>query len=289
MKLIGSALLVAMCVGSLAEGATIVKGRIFDQNSADTPRFLYENQRSEDGGKVTSKTRYTDPQGKTLVEEETVYEGGKLRNYRYNQLQTEERGTIEVRDGKVFYSFTTPKGTNTDDEKWDDNMLLPDMLEERIRSEWGMLVAGDDLKIRFLSLEMQDNFGFKIFRDKDATFQGKPALELVMKATGFFVAMAAPSFRITVEKEGSHRILKMEGRLPVRIAERQPVQSRKDLKAMDGTLVLDYVETPVSSTGGASSAGASPSSPAASSSAGKAGGAAGAKAGGTAGTASSKP
>lgn len=280
-----------MCVGSLAEGATLVKGRIFDQNSADTPRFLYENSRSEEGGKTTSKTRYSDPQGKTLVEEETVYEGGKLRSYRYNQLQTEERGTIEVRDGKVFYSFTTPKGTDSDDEKWDDHMLLPDMLEDRIRSEWGMLVAGDDLKIRFLSLEMQDNFGFKIFRDKDVTFQGKPALELVMKATGFFVSLAAPSFRITVEKDGSHRILKMEGRLPVRIAERQPVQSRKDLKAMDGTLVLDYVETPASvSAAGASGVKAgSPSSPSSPSSAGKAGGAAGAKAGGTAGTAPGKP
>lgn len=92
-----------------------------------------------------------------------------------------------------------------------------------------------------------------------------------MKASGFFVALAAPSFRITVEKEAPHRILKMDGRLPVRIAKRTPPQGRGDLKAMDGVLVLDHVEAPSASASVPASAGSAGTSPA--------GGASGAKRG----------
>lgn len=259
-------LLVASCVGSYAEAGSLVKGRIYAGEAAmDTPLFYYENTRSEEEGKSYSKTRYTDPQGKVLVDEEVIFEGGKLKQYRYNQLQTDERGTIEVQDGKVSYVFVHDNTTDSGEDSWNDAMVVPDMIEQKISQNWATLLAGDDLKIRFLALEAQDNFGFKIFKSGEGTLQGKPTVELVMKASGFFVALAAPSFKITVEKEAPHRILKMDGRLPVRMAKRTPPQSRSDLKAMDGVLVLDHVEAPAaSSSAGASGAGAGSSAGAAS-------------------------
>lgn len=252
-----TALLLASCVGMVAEAASLVKGRIYAGEAAmDTPLFFYENSRSEEEGKTYSKTRYTDPQGKALVDEEVIYEAGKFKQYRYTQHQTDERGTIEVQDGKVSYIFVHTSGTASGEDSWDDDMLLPDMLGNKIQQSWNTIAAGDDVKIRFLSLEVQDNFGFKIFKDGESTFQGKAAVELVMKASGFFVALAAPSFKLTVEKDAPHRILKMEGRLPVRIAKRTPPQGRGDLKAMDGVLVLDYVDSSPVSSAGAASAGA---------------------------------
>jgi hypothetical protein len=81
------------------------------------------------------------------------------------------------------------------------------------------------------------------------------------------VALAAPAFKITVEKEAPHRILQTVGRLPVRIPKRVPPQGRGDLKALDGVLVLAHVDAPAASSpadsaGASSGAGAGVPSPA---------------------------
>ncbi|RYZ99216.1 MAG: hypothetical protein EOP11_19750, partial [Proteobacteria bacterium] len=204
----------AACVGPGAEAGTVTKGKIYASEAAmDAPLYLYENNHAEEGGKTFSRSRYSDPQGKALVEEEVIYEAGKLKQHTYVQHQTEERGTIDVNDGKVYYVFINAKGTKTGSDKWNDDMLLPDMLGQRIADNWELLNAGENLKVRFLALEVQDNFGFKIFKEGESTFQGKPVVDLAMKATGFFVALAAPSFKFAVEKEAPHRLLKMDGRL----------------------------------------------------------------------------
>lgn len=256
-----SALFVASCVGPSAEAAAIVKGKIYASETAmDAPLFFYENTRSEEAGKALSKTRYSDLEGKALVDEEVDYEAGKLKHYRYTQHQTNEHGTIDIEAGKVKYTYVEEEGRETGEDKWDEAMLLPDMLEARINEHWATIAAGDEMKFRFLILEKQDNFGFKVFKSGELSYQGKPATELTMKASGFFVALAAPAFKIIVEKDAPHRFLKMVGRLPIRIPKRIPPQGRKDLKAMDGVLVLDHEASasPAAGAGASSAGGSSP-------------------------------
>jgi hypothetical protein len=237
----------------VAAPAAVIKGKIFTMDHPETEAFRYENTRTQEGSTLFSRTIYTDLAGKHLVDEETIYDSGKFSKYTYTQLQTGDSGFIEVKDGKVFFSFSDPEKTKADDKSYNADMITADMLQDKIHQNWDLLMKGDDLKTRFLVLEVQDDFGFKIFKDGETNFNGRPAVSLTMKASGFFVALAAPSFHFIVEKEAPHRLLRMEGRLPVRIPKRIPVETRKDLKAMDGILALEYPSAAPQSSEGASS------------------------------------
>lgn len=227
----------------VAQAQSHAKGRIFEPKlSPEAPMFFYETSRQIESGREMVRTRYNDPQGKPLVEEDTLLTDGKLEKYTYAQHQTNESGTIEVKGGRVFHSFTTQGKTKTDNEKWEEGMLVPDMIGPEITRNWEKLAKGDNLQIRLLLVEIQDSVGFKIFRDEEITYLGKPALKLRLKPSSIFISAVVSSIKLVVEKEPPHRILEMDGRLPLRIAKKVPPQSRRDWVAMDGRLVFDYSE-----------------------------------------------
>jgi hypothetical protein len=234
--------LMAICVAVSAPAMAdeMVKGKIFDPQSGKL-LFQYENKKGSTGAVTFSHTRYQElSNGKSAVEEDMLFENGKLKNYKYNQLQTDESGTIEIKDGRVFYNYVEQGKTSTDDEKFEEGMIVPDQIEETIRASWKQLEADESVKIRILLLERQDSVGFKLFKDKDRDYKGKPAVDVVMKPSSIFIAAVAPSFRVTVEKESPHRLLELEGRLPVRMPKVNPPKKRGDWKAIDARVEMDY-------------------------------------------------
>lgn len=244
--------LLAICVATpaISFADEIVRGKIFDPESGKL-LFQYENKKGNSGAGAFSQTRYEElDSGKPAVEEEMLFESGKLKAYKYKQHQTDESGTIEIRDGKVFYNYMEQGKSSTGDEKFEEGMIVPDQIEDTIRASWKQLEADESVKIRILLLERQDSVGFKLFKDKDRELKGKPAVDIVMKPSSIFIAAVAPSFRVTVEKESPHRLLEIVGRLPVRMPKVNPPQKRSDWKAIDARVEMDY------------SAGESPAAPA---------------------------
>lgn len=234
--------LLAICVAAAmpAHADETVKGKIYDPESGKL-LFQYENKKGSTGAVSFSHTRYQElGSGNPVVEEDMLFESGKLKSYRYNQLQTQENGTIEIRDGKVFYRYVEQGKASTDDEKFEDGMIVPDQIEEVVRDSWKRLEAEESVKIRILLLERQDSVGFKLFKDKERDYKGKPAVDIVMKPSSIFIAAVAPSFRVTVEKESPHRLLEILGRLPVRMPKVNPPKKRSDWKAIDARVELDY-------------------------------------------------
>lgn len=237
-----SALTLCVAGSSSAWSAEVVKGQIFPAGQPEEKAvFKYENTRIKAGEEVvSSKTRYLDTEGKLLVEEDVFYEGGKLRRYRYNQLQTDERGEIEIRNRKVHFTYFSQGKKQTDQEDLEEMTIVPDMIGDVLRSSWKQLSAGESVKVRFLLLERLDSVGFKFFVEKERDFAGKRAVDIVMKASSIFIAALAPKIIITMEKDYPHRLLETNGRLPVRMPKVNPPKSRKDWKAIDGRLVLEY-------------------------------------------------
>lgn len=245
-RLLRTAKLLTLCVAGSTPcfAEDVVRGKIYSlEAGADKPIFQYENSRTKAGEfTATSKTRYLDLQGKALVEEEVYYDAGKLKRYRYNQIQTDERGEIEVRDGRVYFTFFAQGKKESDDTEIEEKMIIPDMIGDVLRNSWDLLMAGESVKVRFLLLERLDTIGFKFFKENERKIGDKEAVDIVMKASSIFIAALAPKIIITVEKAYPHRILETSGRLPVRTSEVDPPKSRKDLKAIDGRLVIDYLE-----------------------------------------------
>jgi hypothetical protein len=247
--------LMTLCVGiSQAQSASAqpfalpsdpgLQGKIFDTASSPTvPSFFYETTRRKEGARLISTTIYKDRAGKTLVEENTTYENGSLSLYSYDQKQVNEAGEIELKNGKALYKFREgEKKEASDSESIEPNMIVPDMVPAVVQSHWQELMGGETVKTRFLVLERQDSFGFKFFKDKERENNGVAVVDFILKPSSFIIAAIAPKIRITMEKAAPHRVVEMEGVLPVRVPEKFPPKKRSDYHALDGLLKFDPIK-----------------------------------------------
>lgn len=235
-----------LCVASgctLAMATEKLEGKIFDpQNGFTNASFFYENARKQEGSTVESTTLYKDRAGNVLVEEVTTYESGNLVRYTYNQKQVNETGEITVKDGKVTYKFRHAGKEDSESEKIDGEMIVPDMVPGVVTKHWDELMRGDTVKTRFLVLERQDNFGFKFFKDKERELNGVAVVDFILKPSSMFIAAVAPKIRITAEKAAPHRTVEMDGILPVRVPEKFPPRKRSDYHALDGLLRFELAK-----------------------------------------------
>jgi len=216
-------------------------GKVYFPIAAKEHSFLYESKTLVDGARETIRTIYKDKEGKPLVEEETLYQGGKLQKYVYRQLQMQEGGEVRVRGSKVFFEFLTAKGKKKEDEiDWEENMTVPTDLQRVISKHWSQIKAGESVKVRFLLVERQDDIGFKLFHDGEIAYEGRKAAKVIMKPSSIIIAALAPSFKLVIDEAPPHRILESVGRLPIRVPEVKEPKGRNDYRAVDAKLVLDY-------------------------------------------------
>jgi hypothetical protein len=103
-------------------------------------------------------------------------------------------------------------------------------------------MAGETEKVRFLSVERRESFGFKFFKDKEGEHEGVPVVDIIMKPTSIFIAQLVDPLRLTFERNEPRRLKVMQGRLPVRRAKTDPPKKRSDWRALDGYMVLTYEE-----------------------------------------------
>jgi hypothetical protein len=216
------------------------KGTIYYPDDSNLTPFTYQYEKTMVGAKTVGKSKYFDEKGVPVVEEETHYEDGKFRLYRQAMHQTDEGGTIEIKDNKIIYDFRSGSKTYKEETDLEERIMLPDMVVDTYRESWDQLMKDESVYVRFLLLERQESIGFKFFKERDLEYAGKPAVELILKPSSFIIAALAPKIRLIVEKNAPHRLLEMRGRLPVRIAKRNPPTKRGDWRAIDGRLVMEY-------------------------------------------------
>ena len=104
-----------------------VRARVVDRIPASTEetllfKFHQSEQKTKDGFKLVSI--HFNPDGSEAMREEATVKGDVPVVYRYWQKQLGEHGEVVVKDGKVHFSYTTPKGTNKAVEEWTPNYVI---------------------------------------------------------------------------------------------------------------------------------------------------------------------
>lgn len=227
--------------GLTPEGwAGVIHGTIHP-SEADAPNtlFFYERTEEEKDGKTRIHSRYLDKAHTVLAEEICELNGGTITKYEYFQRQMKEDGRIEVRDGRVHYTYTAQGKTKTDDDEVEPRLLVSEMVSGYLRAHWQELMAGETIKARLLVVERLDTIGFKFFKDKERTENGKALVDFTMKPSSLFIDAIVPNFRLTLEKDPPHRTVETFGRLPIRVPEVPNPTKRKDYKAIDALLRLE--------------------------------------------------
>jgi hypothetical protein len=95
--------------------------------------------------------------------------------------------------------------------------VIDDTLYPFMMAHWDDLMRGDAVKFRFVSLEWERTFEFRLVKGSESVQNGQPVVQIRMEPTGMFVAKLVNPLLFIVGKNSPHRILSYIGRTTPRI------------------------------------------------------------------------
>ncbi|MGZ3658160.1 MAG: hypothetical protein ACXVCS_21570, partial [Bdellovibrionota bacterium] len=192
-------LAIAILAAVSAQADTRVNGRVFYAKlDSQKASFLFDSLISEKDGKTSYLSSYYDKVGKPIIVEKVETEGDHILRYDYKQNQVEETGFATFEGGKIQMSFTSQGKTEKDTETYDPTTVVAPMIGPLLQKKWDLLMKGETVRIRYLSIERLETIGFKFFKDIERTLNGKPVIDIVMKPSSFFIAALVDPIRISV-------------------------------------------------------------------------------------------
>ncbi|HEX7675798.1 MAG TPA: hypothetical protein VF412_16595 [Bdellovibrio sp.] len=189
---------------------------LYDLNSQRNEKLytaIIESTPSSDGAKF--HTVFRDLQGKTALEETGLISGADLKDYTIDRPQTNEKGHIEVRDGKVYFTYEGDGKKKTAEEKVSGDILCPANFSAFVRAHWGELNAGTAVPVRYAVWDRRETVGFTLQKMGESDHEGKKWMELRMKPTSFVIAAIVDPIHLWYAVD-SKKLMVMKGRVQVK-------------------------------------------------------------------------
>jgi hypothetical protein len=190
----------------------IVKGEMFSLENPTKLIYTFDRVPVTEGPFLKAIRSFKDPAGGIVALEELFYEGGKVKKMTVDMRQVSETGSFELKDGRIFFSYTKDGKTKTDDEKIEEPMLVADNMAPFIKDHWDKLGKGETIKFRLPVPSRLETVGFKFQKDGESTFDGKPVDLVKMSPSSAIIAMLVKPIYFSVERAESRHVVKVVGR-----------------------------------------------------------------------------
>jgi len=204
------------------ENTNRVSGTIYERGP-EPRRVLFKFSRTATRSNSTVRVlrEYYPPEGLLAARERVVYENGNLISFDLDELQTGAKGRVVIgpdpeksNHPKLFFQYAPRPGgpTEAKSEALRPDVLVSDMMPRFVSTHWEQLMKGSSAKFRFIVFQRSETIGFKLVKDSEGTWHGKPVVILRMEPSSLVIAQLVDPVFFTVEKSGSHRILQYVGR-----------------------------------------------------------------------------
>jgi hypothetical protein len=221
----------------------LITGAIYEIGSAQKKilyRFTRTATRTNDI--VHVERQFVRPDGFVAATESAVYVAGQLTSFQMKEFQAKVSGTVEITpdpknpaQSKICIGY----GNGSALKKGDSENLQPDTVVDDnfypfMLAHWDKLIKGEAVKFRFVTLEWERTFGFRLVKCGETTMHGHTHVQIRMEPTNLLVAGMVKPLVFTVEKDGDHRIVSYVGRTTPR------TQKGKTWKYLDAETVFDW-------------------------------------------------
>jgi len=174
------------------------------------------------------QTTYKDLDGNIVVQETATMNGSKLVKTEIDHKQLGQKGIIEIKDDKAFFTKVDKDGkSSTKEEKLGKTFVVSATFQRYVHDNWPEISGGKEVEFRFGVWDRQETVGFEVFKTGEETVDGQKALVLKMKPSSFLIAALVKPIIFTFAADGS-KLLAMNGRVPPK---RKDGSSWKDLDA----------------------------------------------------------
>lgn len=210
------AVLLAVFVSVTAQ-AGLVTGELFEQKS-NFSKKLYDLDiivETKDGLSHTTAI-YKDLKGQPTVEEKGVVKGDELISFDVDQVQTKEKGRVEVQGEKVLFTYEKDGKKKTAEEKLRKPFVTPANFNFFIANHWNELISGKEVEIRFAVWFRLESVGFKIFKVGEKQNGTLKLIQLRMKPSSFVIAAIVDPLNLWYSEDGK-KLVELSGRVSPKI------------------------------------------------------------------------
>lgn len=213
-------------------------GKIFEMNSNKQKLlFTYQHETANKGEMRVVTNTYKDKDGGVAAVEtiEWVKDGAneKVRRYHMSQKQLQAEGDVEVKDGKIVFTYVRDGKEKKYDEKLTDDFIVGPSITAYLQRNWAAIARGDHIKARLAVPDRQETLGFEYFKDGEETLNGQKAFVIKMKPANFMIAAIVKPLFFLYTPDGA-RLLEVRGRTQVK----QNVDGK--WKDLDAVTVYEY-------------------------------------------------
>lgn len=207
-----SAISATVIVTGAAASTGGFKGKLYDRKNREAaPIYLWAHDVKEEGASRQITNTFTAPDGKPVAVETAEFTAGRLQKYEQKQLQLNATGKIEVKDGKVNFTYEKDGQTKTASEKLKDNFVVGPSLVGYVEGQWAKIIKGDDVDVRLGVVDRRETVGFTFRKVKETDYHGQKAVVVKMKPTSFVIAALVDPLLFTFTADGT-RVLELDGR-----------------------------------------------------------------------------
>ncbi len=186
-----------------------------------------------DGDKSRAVARFTDVEGKLVVEQSVMMQGSQILSDEVIHHQTGRKGFIEIKNGKAFFTKTADGKTTTKEEKLEDTFVTSGNFQRFVKDNWTEIMKGQTVSFRYGVWDRQETVGFKIFKESEEKVGDKTLVKVKMKPSSFLIAAIVNPVIFIFPADGD-RILEMNGRVAPKL------KDGEKWKDLDADAVYSY-------------------------------------------------
>jgi hypothetical protein len=217
---------------------TNLNATIYPGPNSSNVLFTFSRRAFQSNATVQVLREYRRPDGTIVARERVQYESGQLASYDLEEPLTGAHGRAVIqpdpknsRERIVLFEYAAGPNNSvrTAREPLRTDTLMNDMVGPFIETHWDTLLAGEAVRFRFLALARRETVGFKLVKQSESTWHGRPVVILKMEPSSWVIGQLIDPLLFTVEKDPPHRVLQYLGRTTPRI---QIGDSWKDVDAL---------------------------------------------------------
>jgi len=195
--------------------------------------FTFETKEDVSDGSQMITTTYKNLEGQEIIVENATLKDDKLVKFSIDQKQIEAKATVEVKDGKVFFTKLEKGNEKKNDEKYKEPLVISSNFQRYVASQLDDLIKGKTIEFRYVAWTRAETVGFEIFKESEENYNGEDVVVLKMKPSSFIIAALVKPLQFKFSKS-SKKLLYMKGRVA-------PMQKVGDsYKDLDAEVVYKY-------------------------------------------------
>ena len=208
--------------------------QIYEMGSAKQKKiYNFQVTQAEKEGLTEQTSTFKDEGGQEMVVEKAILKGAEFVRMELDHKQIGQKATVEIKDGRIYFTKTLDGKTKKDDEKLGKNFVISSNLQRFVKENWADLSSGKKVSFRYGSWERLETVGFELKKTGEEKIGEEPAVVLKMEPSSFIIAALVKPLTFKFSADGS-RLLEMKGRVAPKL------KAGNDWKDLDAEISYTY-------------------------------------------------